>query len=92
MKPKCIVPLSGGLDSTVIYHAAISQGLDVHAVGYDYGQKHKIELERAEANIAYLAKHGYEVEHHLADLSSVMSMFHSSLTSDDFDIQLSKDI
>jgi 7-cyano-7-deazaguanine synthase len=40
MKPKCIVPLSGGLDSTVIYHAAISQGLDVHAVGYDYGQKH----------------------------------------------------
>ena len=38
---KCIVPLSGGLDSTVIYHLARSKGYEIQAVGYDYGQKHR---------------------------------------------------
>jgi 7-cyano-7-deazaguanine synthase len=78
--------LCGGMDSTGLLLKLLADGYKVSCISYDYGQKHKIELERAEANIAYLAKNGYEVEHNLADLSSVMSMFHSALTSEDFDI------
>ena len=32
--------LSGGLDSTVILRLAKSQGYEIHAVSYNYGQRH----------------------------------------------------
>tara|TARA_B110000263_G_scaffold154663_1_gene134254 strand:+ start:2278 stop:3372 length:1095 start_codon:yes stop_codon:yes gene_type:complete len=83
---RAVMALSGGMDSTGLLLKLLADGYKVSCISYDYGQKHKIELERAEANIAYLRKNGYDVEHHQGDLSSVMSMFHSSLTSDDFDI------
>jgi 7-cyano-7-deazaguanine synthase len=42
-----IVVLSGGLDSTVCMGLAAAEG-EVLAVTFDYGQRHRIELERAE--------------------------------------------
>ena len=83
---RAVMALSGGMDSTGLLLKLLAEGYKVSCISYDYGQKHKIELERAEANIAYLRKNGYDVEHHQGDLSSVMSMFHSALTSEDFDI------
>ncbi len=44
---KAIVLLSGGLDSTVVIHLAKSQGFDVYALSFNYGQKHNKELECA---------------------------------------------
>lgn len=44
---KAIVLLSGGLDSTVTIHLAKSQGFDVYALSFNYGQKHNKELECA---------------------------------------------
>ena len=40
---KCVVPISGGLDSTVILHLAKSKGFSVHAVSFNYGQKHLLQ-------------------------------------------------
>ena len=45
---KAIVLLSGGLDSTTTLAVAKAQGFDVHALSVDYGQRHRVELERAE--------------------------------------------
>jgi 7-cyano-7-deazaguanine synthase len=42
-----IVLLSGGLDSTTTLAVAKQQGYAVHALSIDYGQRHRIELERA---------------------------------------------
>lgn len=42
-----ILLLSGGLDSAVILAEAISQGKKVLALSFDYGQRHRIELDFA---------------------------------------------
>lgn len=49
LTPSCIVLLSGGLDSATCLLIARSEGLDVYALSFDYGQRHRIELERARA-------------------------------------------
>jgi 7-cyano-7-deazaguanine synthase len=45
--PKAVVLLSGGLDSTTTLAVAKSQGFEVYALSVDYGQRHRVELERA---------------------------------------------
>ena len=45
--PRAVVLLSGGLDSTTTFAVAKSQGFDVYALSVDYGQRHRVELERA---------------------------------------------
>lgn len=44
---KAVVLLSGGLDSATVIAIAQSQGFEVHALSFDYGQRHRVELERA---------------------------------------------
>jgi 7-cyano-7-deazaguanine synthase len=50
---KAVVLLSGGLDSTTAMAVARSQGFAVCALSVDYGQRHRVELERA-AKVAKL--------------------------------------
>ena len=46
LKPKCIILLSGGLDSTTVL-AIAKKEFDIFALSFDYGQRHKFELEAA---------------------------------------------
>lgn len=48
MKP-AVVLLSGGLDSTTTLALAREQGFTCHTLAVDYGQRHRVELERAAA-------------------------------------------
>ena len=43
-----VVLLSGGLDSTTTLAIAIAQGFEAHALSFDYGQRHALELEAAQ--------------------------------------------
>ena len=52
---KAVLLLSGGLDSATALAIAKSQGFEVYAMSFDYGQRHKHELKAA-ARIA--AKYG----------------------------------
>ncbi len=45
--PRAVVLLSGGLDSATAFAIAKSQGFDAYALSVDYGQRHRVELERA---------------------------------------------
>ena len=47
MKSKAIVLLSGGLDSATTAAVAISEGYEVIALSFRYGQRHQKELEAA---------------------------------------------
>lgn len=44
---KAVVLLSGGLDSTTALYLAKSQGFEVYAISFNYGQRHKKEIESA---------------------------------------------
>lgn len=46
MKPS-VVLLSGGLDSATTFAIAKSEGFAVHALSFDYGQRHRVELQYA---------------------------------------------
>ncbi len=83
---RAVMALSGGMDSTGLLMRLLADGYKVSCLSYNYGQKHSIELERAKANIAYLASNGIEVEHRIADLSSAMGIFHSALTTDGYEV------
>ncbi|MBL4809587.1 MAG: 7-cyano-7-deazaguanine synthase QueC [Phycisphaerales bacterium] len=43
--PPAVVLLSGGLDSTTVLAMAIAQGFDCHTLAFDYGQRHRNELD-----------------------------------------------
>ncbi len=64
MTESCIVLLSGGLDSATCLLIARSEGLDVFALSFDYGQRHAVELDRARA---LAARYGAR-EHRIAKL------------------------
>lgn len=56
---KAIVVLSGGQDSTTALYWAREQFQEVHCITFDYGQRHKIEIESAKkiASMAGVASH-----------------------------------
>ncbi len=80
MKKLAIMAFSGGMDSTGLLVDLIANDFSVHAISFNYGQKHIIELDRAKENIDYLSKMGFEVEHDIVDISSIVPLLHSSLT------------
>jgi 7-cyano-7-deazaguanine synthase len=49
-----VVSLSGGMDSSTLLLRALSEYDNVIAVSFDYGQKHRVELERAQSLVDYL--------------------------------------
>jgi len=75
--------LSGGMDSTSVLIRLINEGYKIDCLSFNYGQKHVIEVEKAIENIAYLSRKGYQIKHQIIDLTSAMSIFHSSLTNEE---------
>lgn len=45
--PRAVVLLSGGLDSATTLAIARSEGYECHAMSFDYGQRHRVELDAA---------------------------------------------
>jgi 7-cyano-7-deazaguanine synthase len=85
-QPRAVLCLSGGLDSTSLLLQLLASGHAVHALSFDYGQKHKIELERLGNNLTYLRAAGCPIDHHVLDLSGLGEIFHSALTNAHWDV------
>ena len=49
-----VVSLSGGMDSSTLLLRALFEYDNVIAVSFDYGQKHRVELERAQSLVNYI--------------------------------------
>ncbi|MCA9128702.1 MAG: 7-cyano-7-deazaguanine synthase QueC [Planctomycetales bacterium] len=47
-KRPCVVLLSGGLDSATVLAIARHEGFSPHTISFRYGQRHQIEIQRAE--------------------------------------------
>ncbi|MGB2287934.1 MAG: 7-cyano-7-deazaguanine synthase QueC [Porticoccaceae bacterium] len=47
MSKKAVILVSGGLDSTTVLSMAMDQGYECYTLSFDYGQRHRSELEAA---------------------------------------------
>jgi 7-cyano-7-deazaguanine synthase len=54
MSKKAVLSLSGGMDSSTLLLHLLANGYEVTALGFDYGQKHHVELDRAKSLVEYL--------------------------------------
>ena len=54
MAKNAVLSLSGGMDSSTLLLHLLREGYNVTALSFDYGQKHRVELERAQALIEYV--------------------------------------
>ena len=83
MNKEAVLSISGGLDSTSLLVHLLDKDYDkVHAISFYYGQKNEIELQRLDLNLRYLKSHKFDIKHTYMNLSSFMSKFNSSLTTD----------
>ena len=78
---KAVVLVSGGLDSATILAMAREQGFDCYALSFDYGQRHRCELEAS----AEVAKTLGVLEHRILQLD-LRQFGGSALTDDTIDV------
>jgi 7-cyano-7-deazaguanine synthase len=74
---KAVCLLSGGLDSATCLALARQQGYECYALSFDYGQRHRVELEAA-ANVA----RSLRAERHVVAHIDLRQIGHSALTDD----------
>ena len=78
---KAIIIFSGGLDSTTLLYYLLNKEYELEAISYDYGQKHKKELDCAKEICKDL-----NIKHNIIDISFIGKHINSSLTQDDQEI------
>ena len=83
---KAVVLLSGGLDSATVLAIARAEGLELYALSFDYGQRHKHELESAArvANAIGAAAH--------RTITFDLRAFGGSALTDDIDVPKARSI
>ncbi len=56
-----VIALSGGMDSSSLLIRLLAENYQVTALAFDYGQKHKVELDRAESLCQFLKQKKYPI-------------------------------
>lgn len=79
---RAVVIYSGGMDSFTVLHKALAEGYDVHALSFNYGQRHSRELESARTVCERLG-----ISHKIVDIRAIHGLIdNSSLTNPDQDL------
>ena len=74
---KAVVLLSGGLDSTTTLAMAKSEGYEIYALTFRYGQRHEVEIEAARRIVAL-----YDVVNHVVAQIDLRAFGGSALTDE----------
>lgn len=80
---KAVVILSGGLDSTTCMGIAKDQGYELYPITFDYGQRHRIELENARKVAEF---YGVADRHKVIGLGFLRDFGGSALTDDAIEV------
>lgn len=98
---QAVLSLSGGMDSSTLLLHLLAKEYEVTALSFDYGQKHKVELERASSLVKYINQqaeniiggHGPEnllkfipVKHQIIRLDGLSKLLNSSLVTGGKDV------
>jgi len=81
MKKNVVVSLSGGMDSSTLLLRCLSEYDNITALSFDYGQKHKVELERAQQLVGYLLQNGLNVKYQVIKLDGLSTLLNSALVT-----------
>lgn len=78
-----VVSLSGGMDSSTLLLRCIAEvgASNVTALSFDYGQKHRVELERAQMLVDYLRSKGHEFAYQVIKLDGLTNLLASTLVT-----------
>ena len=83
---QAVLSLSGGMDSSTVLLHLLAKGYDVTAVSFDYGQKHRVELERAQQLVDYLKENGHNVNYQEITLFGLVDLLNSNLVQGGDDV------
>ena len=81
MSNYAVISFSGGIDSTSLLLNLLSLKNKIFAITFDYGQKHKIEIDKTKFIINYLKDKNYTINHKIINISDCMNILDSSLTN-----------
>ena len=95
MKKQAVLSLSGGMDSSTLLLHLLANDYDVTALSFDYGQKHRVELERAQALVNYVNEQNCgcggkpiygNVTHQIIKLDGLSELLNSALVEGGDDV------
>jgi len=90
---KIVLPISGGMDSSVLLHKAVREFDEVHCITFDYGQRHKKEIECAKIQIDRAHEINKNIYHEILDVNFIKYLAPtSSLTNLEIDTPNVRDI
>jgi 7-cyano-7-deazaguanine synthase len=84
---KVVLSLSGGMDSSTLLLHLLANDYEVTTLSFDYGQKHKVELERATSLVEYINSNRFGdgklnfgmVKHQIIKLNGLQQLLNSTL-------------
>jgi len=96
-KKYAVLSLSGGMDSSSLLLHLLATGHEVTCLSFDYGQKHKVELERVTSLVEYINNDVKEnikingdsfpgVKHQIIKLDGLSQLLNSSLVEGGTDV------
>ena len=81
-----VVSLSGGMDSSTLLLRCLKEYDTVTAISFDYGQKHRVELERAQSLVDYLNTKEQKVTYRQIQLNGLVDLLDSALVTGGDDV------
>jgi len=86
-KKHAVVSLSGGMDSSTLLLRCLKEFDTVTAISFDYGQKHRVELERAQSLVNYLnSKEDIYINYRVIKLDGLVDLLNSTLVEGGADV------
>jgi 7-cyano-7-deazaguanine synthase len=92
MRKQAVLSLSGGMDSSTLLLHLLANNYEVTALSFDYGQKHRVELERAESLVEYIndymfrTKQDNYVKYQVIKLDGLSNLLNSALVEGGKDV------
>ncbi len=89
MKKHVVLSLSGGMDSSTLLLRCLKEYDTVTAISFDYGQKHRVELKRAQSLVDYLNDNcsenncykGCKINYRVIKLDGLVDLLDSALVN-----------
>ena len=94
MERHVVVSLSGGMDSSTLLLRCLKEYDTVTAISFDYGQKHRVELERAQSLVDYINNNcnendcykGCKINYRVIKLDGLVDLLDSALVDGGGDV------